>query len=148
MWLNISNVGLLIFDLEQTACLWNSLPRSDSWFTPLDIFTLPDYLIMTIYDAYMYSVIQYTFLIQSSRMEINYPSGIHISAMVGIWECSPLTHQWSVVPLNLTAVFVIPQYHVGYDNQLTPIPNDASYGSFADNPFNAYSWDKFVRSGL
>ena len=50
--------------------------------------------------------------------------------------------------LNLDTLFVIPQYHVIYDDKFTFIPNDTSYGLFYNNPFNAYSWDSLVHSGL
>ena len=50
--------------------------------------------------------------------------------------------------LNLTTLFVTPQYHILYIYQFTYILNAASYGLFSDNPFSASGWDKLVRSYL
>ena len=101
------NVSLWVFALEHLAYLWNHLPCSHTRLSSFEIFCLPNSLLMTISDASVSSAVQTMLLIQSSRVEIKYPSGVHASVVVNIWYCHPLIHQQLVGSLILSRYFSV-----------------------------------------
>ena len=148
MWPNTENTELCPFALEHTAYLWNHLSRYDSQLTPLDIFS------STKFSSYDHLRRLHVFGLPSYILDPNLQYGKKLPKLSPCYHCgqylgvSPSYSSKIGRIINPTTVFFRPQYHVVYDDEFTSVPNAPSYDLFADNPFNASSWEKLVRSGL
>ena len=148
MWLNKANVELWPLALEHRAYLWNHLPCSDSQLAPLEIFSFNRF--SSYENLHSLHIFGFPVNILNPKLQDGnkLPKWSYCSCSGQYMGVSPHHSSTTSCILNLTTGFVITQYHMVWNYQFVSIPNSSPDGLFADNPFNASIWKKFVKYGL